>query len=66
MKNAKSDYSLELYDHFFDRSNLQYILVMPFCKFGSLEKKINENWSLDSILLFMYQITQAFVDFSEK
>ena len=39
---------------------------MPFCKLGSLEKKMNNDWSLDEILLFLYQITQAFVDFSEK
>ncbi len=64
MVNAQSDHSLELYDHFLDEENSQYIFVMPFCKFGSLEKKLNDDWTLDSILLFLYQITQAFVDFS--
>lgn len=64
MKSVQSDYSLQLYDHFFEEKNAQYIFVMPFCKLGSLEKKMNHDWTLDEILLFLYQITQAFVDFS--
>ena len=64
MENAQSDYSLKLYDHFYDKENSQYVFVMPYCKFGSIEKKLKDDWTLDNLLLFIYQITQAFVDFS--
>ena len=39
---------------------------MPYCKMGSLDSLMNEKWELDSILLFLYQITQAFIDYSAK
>jgi hypothetical protein len=42
MKNAKSDYSLDLVDHFFEEENKVYILVMPYCKLGSIEAHMDQ------------------------
>ena len=36
MKRAKSDYSVELVDNFYDPEEESYVLVMPYYRKGSL------------------------------
>lgn len=66
MLRTSSDYTLQLIDHFHDQNENMYIFIMPICKSGSLTSKMFEKWSLENILLFMYQISQAFIDLSKK
>lgn len=66
MMRAKSDYTVELLDHFYDENLCAYIFVMSYYSKGSLTNVLNKNWTKLDILCFMYQICQAFLSFNKK
>jgi serine/threonine protein kinase len=69
MMRAKSDYTVELLDHFFDEELITYVFVMPYYSKGSLQDHVSENskrWDKLDILCFLYQICQAFLSFSQQ
>ena len=65
MKRAKSDYSVELLDNFYDPDTESYILVMPFYRKGSLAEQIKKIKTQTDIICLLYQITMAFLVFDK-
>lgn len=66
MMRAKSDYTVELLDHFYDEDLRTYIFVMPYYSKGNLSNFLDRVWSKLDILCFMFQICQAFLSFTKK
>lgn len=64
---AKSDYTVELLDHFFDEETGTYVFVMPYYRKGNLSSLLSyTKWTKLDILSFLYQICQAFLSFNKK
>jgi len=64
MAKLKSDYTIELIDHFYDSLQKEYIIVLPFCEKGSLDGLMKEDnhWKLESIYLLLHQIQKGFME----
>ncbi len=62
MKKIKSDYTLDLLDHFYDEKLAAYILVLPFYRKGNLSTIMHRIWDPKDILLFLFQIQKALIE----
>ena len=54
MMRAKSDYTVELLDHFYDEDSKTYIFVMPYYRKGNLTDYLDKKWDFSEILCFLF------------
>ena len=66
MLKAKSEYVLELFDHFYDDDLGSYIIITPYYRNGSFETLMSKDWEFEELLLFFYQIAKGLFDLSKK